>query len=191
VRSRGLALLEALELHAPGARERADAVASYAFATAVELDLVRERCELIRETARLHDVGRIYLPAELSARPPAELLPHERELVDGNPEAGAALARGAGVPEEACGWILAARERYDGRGPDGLKGAELPLPARIIRAVRTYDEAAGRARANAPRRRGEPRALALSSLRDAAGTELDPDVVAALARVLERAAGAE
>jgi HD-GYP domain-containing protein (c-di-GMP phosphodiesterase class II) len=187
VRVRGLPLLEALAAHSPGAREHADAVAAYAFATAVELGLDRELCELIREVARLHDVGLVYLPSALAEAPRSGLLPGERAELERHPAAGAALARGAGVPEQACEWILAVGERYDGLGPRGVAGTDVPLASRVARAACAYDRAG--VTASGPRRwRGESRALAISHLLRAAGAELDPSVVDALARVVTRAA---
>ena len=76
---RGGPLLDALEEHIPGALAHADATAGYAFAVAVEIGMDRESCELIREAARLHEVGKLYLPAWLLAEPPGQLSDSERE----------------------------------------------------------------------------------------------------------------
>jgi hypothetical protein len=155
IRERGEPLLEALEQDSPGSRDRADAAGAYALATAVGLGFGRPEAELCREAARLADVGRIY-GAES---------PHE---------AGAQLARVAGVPEIVCDWILGVGERYDGTGPQGLSGSEIPVFSRIIRAAKRCDEFVGQGS-----RPAELRALA--------GTELDPAMVDALASMLERA----
>ena len=190
VEIRGLALLDALERRAAGSREHADAVATYAFATAAELGLERSRCELIREVARLHEVGRLYVPSRVVSRRRDELAVGELEQVEQSTAAGAELARGAGVPEEACEWILATRERYDGLGPAGLRADEIPLPSRIVRVACAYHELTQRA-AGGPLVRDEGRALTLSELRGAAGTILDGVVVEALACVVTRAAAAD
>ncbi len=189
VRIRGLALLDALEEHATGSREHADAVATYAFASAVEMRLERSRCELAREVARLHEVGRLFVPARLAARLREELEPAELAQVEQSPWAAAELARGAGLPEEACQWLLGTRERYDGLGPAGLRGDEIPLPSRITRAACAYHEVAQRsARSGPPLVRDEPRVLALSELNRSAGSVLDPRVVEVLSHVVARAA---
>ena len=156
IRERGEPLLEGLERHAPGSRVRADAAGAYALATAAGLGFGRPEAELCRETARIADVGRIYEPA------------------GAHQEAGARLARGAGVPELVCEWILGVGEHYDGTGPLGQSGAEIPVFSRIIRAAKRCDEFV--------RDGSEP--LRLRSL---AGTELDPAMVDALASMLERA----
>ena len=155
VRELGEPLLEGLEESIPGARERANAAGAYAFATAVGLGFARAQAELCRETARLADVGRIYEPA------------------GAHHEAGAQLARGAGLPEAMCEWILGAAEHYDGVGPAGLSGSEIPVFSRIVRAAKRCEELV--------RQDSDP-----AELRALAGTELDPAMVDALASMLEQ-----
>jgi hypothetical protein len=155
IRELGEPLLDGLEESIPDARKRADAAGAYAFATAVGLGFGRPEAELCRETARLADIGRIYQPA------------------GAHHEAGAQLARGAGLPEVVCEWILGAGEHYDGTGPGGLSGSEIPVFSRIVRAAKRCDEFVAQG--------SEP-----SELRSLAGTEVDPAMVDALASMLER-----
>ncbi|HYU59191.1 MAG TPA: HD domain-containing phosphohydrolase [Solirubrobacterales bacterium] len=184
-RLRGEPLLDGLEQHIPGAREHADATAAYAFAVAVEIGLDREECELIRETARLHEVGKLYLPAWLLAEPRGQLSASEREQLESHESLGQKVALGAGIPEQASAWILHAAEHFDGTGPGGLAGEGIPLAARIIRVSCAYETLLHEQPAGAP---DEPRHAALAWLRAAGGAELDPALVEALARVVQRAA---
>jgi HD-GYP domain-containing protein (c-di-GMP phosphodiesterase class II) len=184
-----LELLDALERHLAGSRDHADGTAAYAFAAAVELGLSREHAEAVREVARLHEVGRVYVPAEVLAKDPGALAPDERALLDSRFESGAELARGAGISDRACGWIAAVRERFDGSGPGGLAGDRIPVESRIVRAACACDTALatptpGRASSD------ERRRIAVEALRAAAGSEFDPRVTEALAAMLERAAAA-
>jgi HD-GYP domain-containing protein (c-di-GMP phosphodiesterase class II) len=179
--------MEGLESRVPGARDHAEGSAAYAFAAAVELGLDRERAEAVRELARLHEVGAVYLPAELLAKPEADLTPEERVRVESRFEAGRDLARGAALPDEICDWILLVGERFDGLGPAGLAGDIIPLESRIARAGCVCDAAL-----SAPLDGGEDSAFArtraaIDRLRSAAGAELDPAVVLALVAVLDRA----
>ena len=121
--------------HRPGSREHAEATASYAFATAVELGFERERAEAVREAARLHDVGMVYVPTAVLAAAPEQLSPEGRALIDSHPAYGAKLALGAGIPDAVCDWIRATGERFDGGGPGGLAGERIPLEARIVRVA--------------------------------------------------------
>jgi putative nucleotidyltransferase with HDIG domain len=183
VRERGAPLLEALSNHLPGAREHADGTALLAYAAALELRLDRARAETLREAARLHDIGKLYVPAELLVRDPAELSPAQAKLVEGHFQTAAALARGAGLPSTVGAWLTAVRERYDGRGPDKLAGEDIPLESRIIRAACGCDALIG----YAGRDQESPELMRsfVESLRAGARTELDPRVVEALAAALD------
>jgi HD-GYP domain-containing protein (c-di-GMP phosphodiesterase class II) len=184
VRARGSELLDALQSHLPGSREHADGTAAYAFAAAVELGFDRSRAEAVRETARVHEIGKVYVPAGVLVRPRGELGPGDQALLDSHAAYGAQLARGAGIPAEACVWILATRESFDGGGPTGLAGDQIPLESRIIRAA-----CAQAALLAALPTTGTPAELyrtATGRLRGDAGRELDPRVVEALAGMLQR-----
>jgi putative nucleotidyltransferase with HDIG domain len=186
LKSRGEPLLEALENHLPGARRHADGTASYAFAAAAWLALERQHCELVREVARLHDIGKVYVPAELLQRDPGELSASERDLLVSHFDAAAKLARGAGLPQVISRWLLAVRERFDGLGPDGLAGERIPIGSRIIRVACAYDAitsdpAFGDSLA-------ERRQVAKAALQGTAGAELDPRVVDALMQALDETA---
>jgi HD-GYP domain-containing protein (c-di-GMP phosphodiesterase class II) len=185
LRERGAPLIEALERHLPGAREHADGTASYAFVAAVAIGFDRTQCEVAREAARLHEIGLVYVPAAVLARPESARDDSEAAAVDGHYEAGYRLARGAGLPETACGWLLRARERFDGKGPEGIGDGRIPIESRLIRAAcvcqTTLSAGALPGEPSAPER-------ATAELSRQAAAELDPSVVAALTDVLERAA---
>jgi HD-GYP domain-containing protein (c-di-GMP phosphodiesterase class II) len=183
-RVRGATLLDALEDHRPGSREHGEATASYGFAAAVELGFEREHADAVREAARLHEVGMIYVPTAVLEATPEQRSAEGTALIDAHPGYGAELALGAGVPAQICGWIGATAERFDGRGPGGLAGERIPLEARIVRVGCACDVAL-----TAPQAAGSPperRAAAFEVLRAAAGRELDPRVVEALAEMLDR-----
>jgi response regulator RpfG family c-di-GMP phosphodiesterase len=180
----GATLLDALESHRPGSRDHADATASYGFAAAVELGLEREHAEAVREAARLHEVGLIYVPTAVLTAAAEARDPEGRALIEAHPAYGAELARGAGVPAPACDWIRASAERFDGRGPARLAGERVPLQARIIRVACACDTAL-----TAPHHDGsaaEHRSAAFAAMRAAGGHELDPRVVEALTAMLDR-----
>jgi HD-GYP domain-containing protein (c-di-GMP phosphodiesterase class II) len=189
VRLRGAPLLDALEDHFRGSREQAEAASAYAFAAAVELGMARSDAEVIREAAKLHDVGRVYVPVEVLAKPAWRRSRDEGAHVQAHHEWGAELARGAGVPDQVCDWIRDGAERYDGRGPRGIAGAAIPIQSRISRAAYACYAALTHSTEEPqepdpghPRRAGDV-------LRASAGHELDPDVVEALAAAIERSSG--
>jgi putative two-component system response regulator len=178
VEALGSPLVDALETHLPGARRHAESTAGFAFAASVDLGHGRERAELIREAAKLHDVGMVYVPVAILRRPPEELDPAERTLIDSHLEAAYRLTLGAGIPEDVCGWILRTRERWSGGGPEGLAGEAIPLESRMIRVACAADLMLASL--------GSEQTIA--SLRAAAGSELDPPVVEVLSGVLTRVA---
>jgi HD-GYP domain-containing protein (c-di-GMP phosphodiesterase class II) len=187
VTERGLELLDALERHLPGSVAHADGTAAYAFAAAAEMGLERDHAEAVREAARLHEVGNVYVPATVLAKPPGERTADDRALLNPRFASGAELARGAGVPDQACAWIGAVGERFDGSGPAGLAGEQIPIESRIVRvacACATALAAPGPAGASP----AERQRMAIRALRAAAASELDPRVTAALVAMLERAA---
>ena len=186
VSERGAVLLDALEDHYAGARDHADATASYAFGAAVELRFEREHAEAVRETARLHEVGMIYVPAAVLSTPPEERDAAGQAAIEAQPGYGADLARGAGISNRACEWIAAIAERFDGRGPSGLAGERVPLEARIISVACACDRALTAPHPHPQASSAEHRATAFATLRVAGGRELDPRVVAALTGMLER-----
>ena len=141
VSARGAELLDALERHLPGSRDHADGTAAYAFAAAVELELPRDHAEAVREAARLHEVGSVYLSAEVLTKPAGELTAEEQASLDSRFARGAELARGAGVPDLACEWMDGVGERFDGGGPAGLAGEQIPIESRILRVACACDTA--------------------------------------------------
>src|SRR5688572_838330 len=170
VRLRGAPLLEALESHLPGSRDHADATGSYAFAAAVGVGLDRAAAELCRETAKLHDVGMVYVPAGAMRVSFESWDAEQRAAFDAHYEAGARLALGAGIPDDVCGWLLQIRERFDGAGPDGLAGDAIPVAARLTRAACAADTVLAFAKESESLEERRVRAAAL--LRGAAGAEL-------------------
>jgi HD-GYP domain-containing protein (c-di-GMP phosphodiesterase class II) len=190
VRQRGAALLDALERHLPGSREHAEGTASYALIAATHLGYDAPRLELVREAAKLHEIGKVYLPAGILAKPISELSVTERAGLDRHFLAGAQLAAGAGIPTEVCAWIRAAGERYDGAGPGRLAADAIPSEARVIHAACVCDELLRAPAEEAPVDSAapvSPSARAANGLLARAGTELDPASAVALADALERA----
>jgi HD-GYP domain-containing protein (c-di-GMP phosphodiesterase class II) len=79
--------------------------------------------------------------------------------------------------------VLRHHERVDGRGyPDGLAADAIPVEARVLAVADAYEAMT----ADRPYRARLPVAAAEAELREGAGTQFDPDVVAALLRALHR-----
>jgi diguanylate cyclase (GGDEF)-like protein len=133
-----------------------------------------------RVAGLLHDIGKIQVPADVRSRS-GPLTDDEWTIMRRHPALGEALV--AAVPDlrPMAAIVRQHHERYDGGGyPDGLRGDQILLEARIIAAANTWIAmtTAG------PHRPGLSRQAALIELDRAAGTQLDPHVVTALKSVL-------
>ena len=149
-----------------------------------KIGLSPEECEMARLAGLLHDIGKLEIPASILNKP-GPLDPDEAELVRTHPTVGAALV----APYIGADVVNAVRhhhERVDGAGyPDGVDGDALPLIARLVPVVDTYDALISD-RAYRP---GRSREEAFMELRSVAGTQLDPDLVEALIEVGDEADG--
>jgi HD-GYP domain-containing protein (c-di-GMP phosphodiesterase class II) len=160
-------------------------VARLAALVAEELALPRELTRRVRLGGWLHDVGKVAVPDRILTKT-SDLEPHEWAIVRTHPEVGEELIRRIPVLAGAARAVRHHHERFDGTGyPDGLAGESIPLEARIVAAVDTYC-AITDDRLFRPSRTHTD---AIRELERSAGTQLDPWVVTALVRALERERG--
>ncbi len=93
----------------------------------------------IRSGALLHDIGKIAIP-EYILNKPTVLTESEFEKMKSHPAVGAVMLQGIEFPFPVEPLVKSHHERWDGRGyPEGLKGDEIPLSARILSLVDCYD----------------------------------------------------
>jgi diguanylate cyclase (GGDEF)-like protein len=157
-------------------------VAELAARVAARLGLDQEQIELSRLAGSLHDLGKLAIPEEI-LRKPGPLTEPERLVLERHPQIGFRMLDSLGI-EPVAEWILHHHERWDGNGyPDRLPGPMIPLGARIIFVVDAYDAMTSD---RVYRGRFSPE-KALAELERCAGTQFDPNVVAALADELELA----
>jgi two-component system, cell cycle response regulator len=132
--------------------------------------------ELVRQAALLHDLGKLAIPPEILSKA-GRLEPHEWDILRTHPDRGAEiLLRAPGLGSLAAA-VRASHERWDGGGyPTGLAGLEIPLAARIVAACDAYDAMVAE-RPYSPALAPE---AAIAELHECAGSQFDPDVVAAL-----------
>jgi two-component system cell cycle response regulator len=166
------------ERDARAGRHLAD-VAELAEALSQRLQVPPSQLETIRQAAELHDVGKLAIPEEILGKP-APLTDDEWEFVRRHTLIGERILASAPALRAAAGIVRSSHERWDGTGyPDRLRGPEIPLGARIISVCDAFD-AMTTTRPYAPPLASEE---ALSELVRCAGTQFDPEVVAAFASV--------
>ncbi|MGH9487089.1 MAG: HD-GYP domain-containing protein [Terriglobales bacterium] len=125
-------------------------------------------------SASLHDIGKIGIPDAVLHKEQA-LNPEEAAVMRRHPEYGWAILRQVPGFEWVALHILHHHERWDGTGyPGKLKGREIPLGSRILSVVDAFHAMIS----DRPYRKGMPVPQACARLRDAAGTQFDPEVVA-------------
>jgi response regulator RpfG family c-di-GMP phosphodiesterase len=161
--------------HAPTA-EHSHRIAALARGVAVRLGLSALEATEIELVAVLHDVGKLAVPPRLLEFP-GTLDSDQRGILRSHSLAGAGLLAGHAGLEDLAGPVRAVHERWDGNGyPDGLRGEQIPLAARIVAAADAWDAMTH----HRPYRHRIPAGEARVRLALAAESQFDPQVVDAL-----------
>ena len=157
-------------------------VARYARSIGAEMGLSVRDLSVVYCGGLLHDVGKIGVSDGLLNKPGA-LLPEERELVHSHVRVGHDLVNKVPILTAVADAVLYHHEWFDERGfPDGLRGDEIPLTARIVAVADSYSAMIDRRSYKEPFSPGRARA----ELERCADTQFDPQVVEAFVRVLDR-----
>ncbi|GAB4320637.1 MAG: hypothetical protein Kow0010_00540 [Dehalococcoidia bacterium] len=176
------ALEEAMDYKDTHTREHMGRVAAYAAAIARELGCDDDTVALAETAGRIHDIGKIAVPDAVLFKPGA-LTEREFAQMKGHTERGAHIARKSEALAPVADIVRAHHERWDGRGyPDGRRGDDIPLAARIVAVADTFDAL------TSPRAYRAARTVdqAVAELHRVAGSQLDPVCVAAFLAWLER-----
>jgi putative nucleotidyltransferase with HDIG domain len=124
----------------------------------------------------LHDIGKLAVPEHIINKP-GKLTPEEFERMKIHPVVGADILERVRFPYPVTPIVRSHHEAWDGSGyPDGLKGKEIPIGARILKVVDCFDALAS----DRPYRRALPLDEALAYVKSKAGIEFDPAVIAIL-----------
>ena len=174
------ALATLVEARDAASEGHADSVASLAQKLALALGCSAEQARRTYLAARLHDIGKVAV-ADAILRKPGKLSEEEWRLMREHPAVGAEVVARIGALASLAPIIRSHHERYDGRGyPDGLKGSEIPLEARIVGAVDAFDAMTS----DRPYRGRMRLEEAREEMHKCAGTQFDPEVIEALDRAL-------
>jgi putative two-component system response regulator len=169
-------LARALEAKDAYTRGHSIRVSRYAVATAPRLGFVGVGLEGIRLGGELHDIGKIGT-REAVLHKPGSLTAEEFRQITEHPALGERmLSPLAHESPDVLRIVRSHHERLDGTGfPDGLRGENIPIEARIVAVVDTFDAITTRR----PYRESRPPEEAMCELRRVAGTQLDPEAVEA------------
>src|SRR6266511_5182823 len=127
----------------------------------------------LKAGALLHDIGKLAVPAHIINKP-GRLTPVEFEKMKVHTTVGAQILSRVDFPYPVTPIVRHHHEQWDGMGyPDGLKGQQIPITARIISVVDCFDSV----REDRPFRRGMTRDESIALLLRGSGTHFDPRIV--------------
>jgi putative nucleotidyltransferase with HDIG domain len=143
------------------------------------LGMSEDSLDVMEKGAVLHDIGKIGI-SDAILRKKARLTPDEFRMIKTHPKIGAEIIRVIHFLKDVVPVVLYHHERWDGKGyPSGLKGTEIPLPARIVALADAYQALTS----DRPYRKAYPKKEALAILRKESGSHFDKKLVDLLVRM--------
>jgi ribonuclease P protein subunit RPR2 len=173
------ALCNAVEARDAYTGKHAERVAAYGMEIARVLDAPFSDDPEVEFGFLLHDVGKVAVPDSILWKP-EPLTPEERLLMERHPIVGWEILREIDFLGEAKLVVRHHHERWDGAGyPDGLAGEVIPLAARVFACADVLDALT----TIRPYRPPSPLADARAMIEESAGSQFDPEVVAAFMEI--------
>lgn len=132
-------LQKSLETKSMETEEHCQRVEAYAMAIGKEIGMKLSELNELTIVARLHDVGKIAIGADILLKP-GKLTAEEFEVMKTHAEKGYRIINASSMLGNVAKCVLTHHERWDGAGyPLGLSGEEIPLMARIVAIADAYD----------------------------------------------------
>jgi putative nucleotidyltransferase with HDIG domain len=173
------AFVNAIESKDPYLKGHSARVALYATEIATVMGLDDETIQIVSRGAMLHDLGKLSI-MDTILRKPDRLTEEEFAIIKAHPVVGERILKPLRfLNREACA-VRSHHERFDGSGyPDGLKGENIPLVARIVTVADVFDAVTS----NRPYRTALPVDAAREEIARGRGTHFDPQVADAFASI--------
>jgi response regulator RpfG family c-di-GMP phosphodiesterase len=169
--------IDKMDRYTAGHSER---VALYATNLANNLGLAPDVVEIVRQSALMHDIGKIGCVMNLNK--PGKLTLEEYEIFKRHPTYGRDILDPIKFLHPLIPGVHLHHERWDGRGyPLGLKGQDVPLIARIIAVADTYDAMTS----DRAYRRALPHEVAVGEIERCSSTQFDPGITRAFTTQIE------
>jgi putative nucleotidyltransferase with HDIG domain len=157
-------------------------VTNLSVALAKEMGCPVEEIQLIRRGALLHDIGKMAIPDEILFKA-AFLNDDERTIIEKHPIYAKEMLAEIPFLHNVLDIPYSHHERWDGKGyPEGLKGEEIPLAARIFTIADFWDSLCS----DRPYRKAWPKEKAMAYIRANSGIIFDPKVVEAFVSLIEK-----
>ena len=175
------ALAAAIDGKDPYTRGHSERVSRISVAIAQRLDMPDDEVENIRVSALLHDVGKIGIDDNILKKP-AALTADEFEIMKQHPQKGFKIMSQIPAMKDFLPGMYMHHEMVDGNGyPQGLKGDEIPMQARIVAVADTFDAMT----TDRPYQKAMKFEDALGLIKKFVGSRYDESVVAALMEACE------
>ncbi len=156
-------------------------VAEYSVLIARELGFSEKELDSLHKTGLLHDIGKIGVPDSILNKPD-RLTPEEYAVMKTHVDIGGEILKDFSLVERVAEGAKFHHERYDGTGyPNGLKGEEIPLNARIIGIADAFDAMT----ANRVYRKAMDKDYVIAELKRCSGTQFDPGLVDIMLELIE------
>jgi diguanylate cyclase (GGDEF)-like protein/putative nucleotidyltransferase with HDIG domain len=180
IAEKALALIEPLESRDPYIGEHLRAVSRLAQQVGSKISLPSEQLDVLTLGALLHDVGKIGVPDRILQKP-GRLTEEEYQTIKQHPVQGAKILASVRELAPVVPAVKYHHERFDGKGyPEGLRGEDIPLAARIISVADAFDSMIR----ERPYGYGISQETALEEVKRNSGTQFDPLAVRALLEVV-------
>jgi len=140
---------------------------------AEHLSLPNDKKKQLHLAGLLHDIGKIGVKEEVLNKP-GKLTPEQYEQIKTHPLLAVKILRPVITDEDILEMIRHHHESWDGNGyPDGIKGEEISLGARIMQVCDTFDAITS----NRPYRKARPKEIAFEELIRCSESQFDPDII--------------
>ena len=167
------ALARTIDANSKWTAGHSERVADFAVKLGERMELSQSDLDVLHRGALLHDIGKIGVPVALVNKP-GKLSDDEMSVIREHPVIGARILEPITEYANLLPIVKHHHERIDGRGyPDQLRGEQIPLLARILGVADTFDALTS----DRPYRRGLALRTATEVIKNAAGTQLDAEVV--------------
>jgi putative two-component system response regulator len=154
-----------IEAKDPYTEGHCDRLSKYSVALGEKLGLSEELRVALRRGGLVHDIGKLAVPEHILLKP-GPLTPEERKIMEQHPIEGERICAPLRSFRHVLPIIRHHHEKWDGSGyPDGLKGEQIPLTARILQVTDIYDALT----TDRPYRKALPSEEALSIMREEVG----------------------
>lgn len=153
-----------------------------AYLVARNMGLSSKDREDLATVAFMHDIGKISIPDHILKKP-GKLTPEEWEIMKKHSAIGYRITMSSDEFAHISQSVLSHHERWDGKGyPQGLKGSDIPLLARIISIIDTYDTLT-HARVYKEAASVEN---ALAEIERCSGTQFDPAITGIFVQIIRK-----